>query len=134
MSAPSNLGLAGILATWNFGNDVLAEHRGGRALRARAGAPVAAGSSSPIWPRKYFPGVPNGDGVARAVAQFSQAMEYYPFDMPLIYLGPDNYAAAYPLTPGAADRQIDGLVMDDARARRFPARRTSSSPSRRSSI
>lgn len=90
------LGLTGFLATWNFGNDFSLNTAAiGRFVRKpeRPSPQVFVAKLA----EEYF-GIPNGDGVARAVAQFSQAMEYYPFDVPLIYFGPANYAAAYPLT------------------------------------
>ncbi len=90
------LGVAGMLATWNFGN----------AFSLNTAA-VAQFTADPRRPETgefvarlaahYFPGA-DADAVSGAIAEFSAAMANFPFDMALIYFGPSNYALAYPLT------------------------------------
>ena len=90
------LGLQGILATWNFGNafsvNTAAVGRFVRTPERPAPRAFVAGLAC-----EYFPGS-DADAVAGAVAEFSAAMEYFPFDIPLLYFGPANYALAYPLS------------------------------------
>ncbi len=96
LAKAEELGLAGILATWNFGNSF--------SLNTAAVARFAATTERPDpatfvtgLAREYFPGA-DTEGVAAAVAEFSQALAYFPFDMSMLYWGPANYALAYPLT------------------------------------
>lgn len=90
------LGLKGLLTTWNFGNDFSLNtaaigHFVNHPKRPSPDVFVADLTAS------YLPGA-DPEGVARAVAAFSRAMGYFPFDMSLLYWGPCNYALAYPLT------------------------------------
>jgi len=90
------MGLEGILGTWNFGNMF--------SLNTAAVGQFVRQNDRPEpdefvaqLARSYFPGA-DPAGVARAVRQFSAAMAYFPFDMALLYNGVANYALAYPLT------------------------------------
>lgn len=90
------LDLTGILATWNFGNSF--------SFNTAAVGRFVRDPERPS-PREFvarlaeeYLGAADGGGVAAAIAQFSQAMEYFPFDMSLLYWWPGNYAAGYPLT------------------------------------
>jgi len=90
------LGVAGMLATWNFGNAF--------SLNTAAVAQFIDDPQRPApeefvarLAAHYFPGA-NAGAVACAISQFSAAMAYYPFDMSLLYYGPSNYALVYPLT------------------------------------
>ena len=91
-----NMGLRGLLATWNFGNMFTFNtaavgrfvHTTERPSPHQFVTEVAA---------EYFPNC-DDKGVAAAVGEFTAAMQYYPFDEHLIYWGPINYAMAYPLT------------------------------------
>ncbi len=90
------LGLHGMLATWNFGNSF--------SLNTAAIGRFVHNPERPS-PQDFvarlaegYLGVTDGDAVARAVAQFSAAMAWYPFDMSLLYWWPGNYALSYPLT------------------------------------
>jgi len=90
------LGLKGVQATWNFGNSFsLNTAAVGRFVRTpeRPSPDVFVTQLA-----EEYLGVAHGEAVASAVTQFSRAMEYYPFDVPLIYFGPNNYAAAYHLS------------------------------------
>jgi len=90
------LGLAGLLATWNFGNafslNTAALARFVRTSDRPSPAEFVRGLAA-----EYFPGA-DAAGVARAVTHFSTALAWFPFGMNIIYYGPANYALAYPLT------------------------------------
>jgi hypothetical protein len=90
------LGLAGILATWNFGNAFSLNTAAVGHFTRTAARPAPEAFVADLA-RQYFPGA-DADGVARAVAKFSQALAWYPFDVAMLYWGPANYALAYPLT------------------------------------
>jgi hypothetical protein len=97
LSAVEAMGLDGVLATWNFGN--------GFSLNTAAVGRFAADPTRPS-PREFvkalaesYFAIPDGTAVAEAIADFSAAMDYYPFDIPFLYWGIVNYALAYPLTP-----------------------------------
>lgn len=90
------LGLTGILATWNFGNAFsLNTAAVGRFVRTTE-RPTAYQFVTDLA-AEYFPGA-DVDGVAAAVALFSTAMRWFPFDIDVLYWGPHNYAIAYPFT------------------------------------
>ena len=90
------LGLTGMLATWNFGNSLTLNTAAvGEFVRStERPAPTAFVSRLAA---AYCPGA-DGEKVAAAVHCFSTAMLAFPFDMWLVYFGPQNYALAYPLT------------------------------------
>jgi hypothetical protein len=91
------LGLVGMLATWNFGNSF--------SLNTAAVARFVRTSERPdpaaftVRLAEEYLGVGDGSGIARAIAQYSTAMAYFPFDQDLTYFWPGNYGPAYPLTP-----------------------------------
>jgi hypothetical protein len=91
-----NLGLHGMLATWNFGNSFsLNTAAVGRFVQEPA-RPDPAEFVARL--AEDYLGVPDGSAVAQAVAQFSAAFAWFPFDMSLLYWWPANYALSYPLT------------------------------------
>ncbi len=95
--AAQRLGLAGIVGTWNFGNALsLNTAAVGEFVRNRdnGGRP---GDFVKRLAASYFPGA-DAAAVAAAIDLFCAAMEYFPFDMSMLYYGPANYALAYPLT------------------------------------
>ena len=96
MVKAEELQLAGMLATWNFGNS-FSFNTAAVAHFARTSARPAPDVFTADLARRYFPGA-DADGVAQAVADFSRALAYYPFDMAMLYWGPVNYALVYPLT------------------------------------
>lgn len=96
LCAAEALGCEGMLATWNFGNTF--------SLNTAAVAQFAETTVRPEphafvteLAERYF-GVPDGDGVADAVAHFSAALAWFPFDQDLLYYWPGNYAPAYLLS------------------------------------
>ncbi|MHB9133193.1 MAG: hypothetical protein ACYDBB_19155 [Armatimonadota bacterium] len=96
LKTAEELGLHGMLATWNFGNMF--------SLNTAVVGQFVNTTARPTPQQfvtglaaKYFPGA-DAAGVADAIAQLSAAMDYFPFDVPLLYFGPLNYALAYPLT------------------------------------
>ncbi len=96
------LGLAGFVGTWNFGNAFsLNTAAVGQYVRGRAQDAAAAQATPEEFVTRlaasYFPGA-DAAGVAGAVAIFSAAMQHFPFDMSMLYYGPANYALTYPLT------------------------------------
>lgn len=90
------LGLHGILATWNFGNAFSLNTAAIGWLVRHPERPDPHTFVARLA-EEYF-ALPDGEGVANAVAQFSAAMAYFPFDLSFVYFGPQNYALAYPLT------------------------------------
>lgn len=90
------LGLHGMLATWNFGNSFsLNTAAVGQFIKDPARPEPTAFVAKLAG--EYL-GVPDGDAVAKAIAQFSNAFAWFPFDMSLLYWWPANYAPSYPLT------------------------------------
>ncbi len=96
LSAAEELGVTGMLATWNFGNTF--------SLNTAAVAQFVQQDTRPEpkqfvteLAERYF-GLADGSGVGEAVAHFSAALEWFPFDQDLIYFWPGNYAPVYPLS------------------------------------
>ncbi|HOS42132.1 MAG TPA: hypothetical protein PK794_00420 [Armatimonadota bacterium] len=90
------LGVAGLLATWNFGNTFSLN----TAAVARFADTVARPAPATFVARlaeSYF-GIADGGGVAAALETFSAALVWFPSDQDLLYFWPGNYAPAYPLT------------------------------------
>lgn len=90
-----HLGVTDLLCTWNFGNAF--------SLNTAAVARFARETQRPEPPvfvaalaGEYF-SLPEGGRMAKAIACLSEAMDNFPFDLPLLYFGPANYALAYPL-------------------------------------
>lgn len=88
--------VAGMLGTWNFGNSF--------SLNTAAVAHFEA-IPERLEPERFtaslteqYFGIADGAEVARAIAKFSAALEWFPFDQDLLYYWPGNYAPAYPLT------------------------------------
>ena len=96
LSHAETLGLEGILGTWNFGN-AFSFNTAVMGRLARTTERPEPGRFVAELAAEYFPGA-DAEGVAAAVERFSVAMECFPFDVPLMYYGPANYALAYPLT------------------------------------
>ncbi|HOF89958.1 MAG TPA: hypothetical protein PLZ36_17920, partial [Armatimonadota bacterium] len=90
------LGLRGMLATWNFGNSFSLNTAAVGRFIARPERPTPAEFVARL--AEEYLGVADGAGVADAVAHFSAAFAWFPFDMSLLYWWPGNYALAYPLT------------------------------------
>ncbi|MHB0939803.1 MAG: hypothetical protein ACYC6A_25695 [Armatimonadota bacterium] len=107
------LGLAGMLATWNFGN-AFSLNTAVVGRLARTTERLSPGYFVTELAEEYFPGA-DADEVASAVEQFSMAMAFFPFDISLLYFGPANYALAYPLTTMPLTGQPMGRswVMDE---------------------
>lgn len=96
LSDVEQLGLSGILATWNFGNSFTLNTAAVGAFVNTTERPAPEVFVSRLA-ESYCPGA-DGEKVAAAVERFSTAMLYFPFDMWMLYFGPQNYALAYPLT------------------------------------
>jgi large subunit ribosomal protein L13 len=94
--AAEALGLAGLVATWNFGNDFSLNTAVFGRLARTVARPAPREFVSELA-EEYFPGVDGGE-VAQAISHFSDALAYFPFDIPMLYFGPANHALAYPLT------------------------------------
>jgi hypothetical protein len=90
------LELAGLLATWNFGNAFSLNTAAFGRLARTEERPGARAFVTELA-EEYFPGA-DGDEAANAVEQFATAMAFFPFDIPMLYYGPVNYALACPLT------------------------------------
>lgn len=90
------LGLRGMLATWNFGNSFSLNTAAVGRFVKRPESPATQEFVAGL--AENYLGAQNGDAVAKAIAQFSAAMAWFPFDMSLLYWGPINYALGYPLT------------------------------------
>lgn len=90
------LGLQGMLATWNFGNSFSLNTAAIGRFVEHAGRPTPSEFVARLA-EEYFD-LEHGGEVADAVAQFSAAMAWFPFDIPLLYAWPGNYALSYPLT------------------------------------
>ena len=109
------LGLAGMLATWNFGNAIsLNTAAVGRFVREEA-RPAPREFVTRLA-AAYFPGA-DAPRVAQAVACFSAAMAWFPFSLNMLYWGLCQLRARVSVDTGAAHRQIHGRKLVDARAR-----------------
>jgi hypothetical protein len=97
LKAAEELGLQGLLATWNFGNSFSLNTAAVRRFVRVPARPESPREFVEALAVEYFPGA-DAAGVAAAVERFSAAMLHYPFDMMMLYSGPANYALAYPLT------------------------------------
>lgn len=102
------LGLAGILGTWNFGN-MFSLNTAAVGQFVREDERPGPDAFVERLAAAYFPGA-DAAGVARAVRQFTTAMEYFPFDNALLYFGVANYALAYPLTTAPLTGQSMGAT------------------------
>jgi len=104
--AVREMGLAGFMGCWNFGNMITANTAGFNAFLA-GDLPHRRGEALPAFAARYFPGC-DPAGVAAAWLKFGEALDYYPFSLPYLYSGPTNFAFILPLQPGPLTGQPVG--------------------------
>jgi hypothetical protein len=112
-AALRRLGVPGLLGCWNFGNaPTLNTFAAGRLMQDPP--PASEETFLTATARDYFPRCAPGR-VAAAWRHFSAAMEFHPFSMPFVYLGPVNYAPVCPwrLEPPARPLQGSWYVLED---------------------
>ncbi len=106
--------LAGFMGTWNFGNMITANTA---ALNYFLGNNVSSDQEQALkdFAGEYFPGA-NTAHVAAAWGKFAEAMGFYPFSIPFIYMGPVNYACILPMAPAPLTGKSTGRSwLDDER-------------------
>ncbi len=87
-------GVDGYLGCWIFGGDVSPMSKlAGKMSRKPAPEPTVAVKELAV--EEY--GEQSAASVVKAWKHFAKAWKEYPFTIPLIYMGPMNYAPAYPL-------------------------------------
>ena len=96
--AVREMGLAGFMGCWNFGNMITANTAGFNAFLSGT-LPQRRDAALPAFAARYFPGCEPA-GVAAAWLKFGEAMDHYPFSLPYLYSGPTNFAFILPLQPG----------------------------------
>ncbi len=89
--------LAGFMGTWNFGNLITANTA---ALNYFLEDGVSQDQEQALndFAAYYFPGADTGK-VAAAWGKFADAMNFHPFSIPFLYVGPTNYACILPMEP-----------------------------------
>ena len=101
VKAMRELGVDGFMGCWNFGNMASANSAAfNRFFRARSLPPKRKALTE--FAACYFPGCRAG-GVADAWKTFAEAMNDYPFSIPFMYSGPNNYSLVCPMKPGPAN-------------------------------
>lgn len=98
--------LAGFMGCWNFGNMLTANSAGFNYFLS-AGAPETQLPALEAFAALYFPGC-RPDLVREAWLKFGAALEYYPFSIPYLYMGPTNYALGYLSHPAPLEGKSAG--------------------------
>ena len=96
--ACADLGLAGYMGCWNFGNALSLNTRAFNYFLAGDGAETKQEALRALAASE-FPGC-DATLVLRAWERFVEAFDYYPFTVPFLYYSPVNYALSLPLVPG----------------------------------
>lgn len=97
------LGLAGFMGCWNFGNEPSLNTRAFNRF-LRDDCPADLDTALLELARDEFPGA-DAAGVAEAWKRFSEGFAFYPFSIPFIYMSPINYSLALPMRPGPLHEQ-----------------------------
>ncbi len=97
-TAVRELKLAGFMGCWNFGNMISANTAGFNAFLSGQ-LPKERDAALQAFAASYFPG---GDPakIAAGWLKFGEAMDHYPFSIPMLYSGPVNFAFVLPTEPG----------------------------------
>ncbi|MDD2404006.1 MAG: hypothetical protein PHV75_08075 [Victivallaceae bacterium] len=107
------MGLAGFMGTWNFGNMITANTA---ALNHFLEENISDDQALELrkFAETYFPGCHAGN-IAEAWDKFAEAMDFYPFSIPYLYVGPTNYACILPMEPAPLTGKSSGRswLMDE---------------------
>jgi len=120
--AVRELGLAGFMGCWNFGNE-LTLNTDAFNFFLSVDCPVNREAALNALVGRAFPGgVPSA--VLAAWSSFGQAFDHYPFSIPFLYFSPINYVLALPMRPGPIHERPIGRswLMDPRDADDDPAR------------
>ncbi len=93
----SELGVSGLMGSWNFGNSVSLNTRALRLFMARPDLRREEGAFCRALAQEAFPGA-DPERIVSAWRRFCASFHEYPFSLKMLYLGPMNYAVSYPLS------------------------------------
>ena len=97
-TAFKQLGLAGFMGCWNFGNMLSLNTRAFNFFLGDT-CPEDATEALETLARNEFPGC-DAASVVEAWYGFGKAFDLYPFSIPFLYHSPINYSLALPMRPG----------------------------------